>query len=217
MASHYEIASSNRSFYGTNTSPMLTTLPDYRVQLNNYLQANGGTQRLSWGNIKDGPEHRPNWTAHAYRLSPNRLTCFRLTRFRSRRDRVRSCRRQEFGAGKGRSRSSGSDAHSRFQVYTQLVVGVTSPVQHLCVTSAVVSSTYPRHRTRFRLSKRVLSWTYLVPPHAPLPASRHLAPKIHSSMLLHKQRHRYTGIESIVHTTSYRGTQLVLTSAPTPI
>ncbi|KAF9790830.1 hypothetical protein BJ322DRAFT_412818 [Thelephora terrestris] len=50
MASHYEIASSNH----------------YRVQLNNYLQANGGTQRLSWGNSQDGPRHCPNWIAHAY-------------------------------------------------------------------------------------------------------------------------------------------------------
>ena len=38
------------------------------MRLNNLLQANGGSGRLSWGNpIRDGPDDRPIWTIVAYR------------------------------------------------------------------------------------------------------------------------------------------------------
>ncbi|KAF9652935.1 hypothetical protein BDM02DRAFT_3108587 [Thelephora ganbajun] len=38
----------------------------YRMQLNNLLQANGGTGRLHWGEpIKGGFEHSPTWTVIA--------------------------------------------------------------------------------------------------------------------------------------------------------
>ncbi|KAF9792857.1 hypothetical protein BJ322DRAFT_1103317 [Thelephora terrestris] len=38
----------------------------YRTELNNYLQVNGGPSRLQWKDVKDGPQHRPTWTAICY-------------------------------------------------------------------------------------------------------------------------------------------------------
>jgi hypothetical protein len=34
--------------------------------LNNYLQVNGGKDRLTWEVSKTGPDHKPLWTAIAY-------------------------------------------------------------------------------------------------------------------------------------------------------
>ena len=39
---------------------------DYRMQLNNYLQANGGARLLTWEVYQSGPLHQPLWTAIAY-------------------------------------------------------------------------------------------------------------------------------------------------------
>lgn len=39
---------------------------DWRMQLNNYLQANGGVRLLSWEVYQSGPLHQPSWTAIAY-------------------------------------------------------------------------------------------------------------------------------------------------------
>ena len=37
------------------------------MQLNNWLQAHGGTLRLAWNNyIAGGPSHRPNWCSDCY-------------------------------------------------------------------------------------------------------------------------------------------------------
>ncbi|KAF9651704.1 hypothetical protein BDM02DRAFT_3110142 [Thelephora ganbajun] len=46
----------------------LSRLSDYRMQLNNLLQANGGTGRLRWGDpINKGPDQcRPHWTINAF-------------------------------------------------------------------------------------------------------------------------------------------------------
>lgn len=38
---------------------------DYRMQLNNYLQANGGSRILTWEVYQTGPLHQPMWTAVA--------------------------------------------------------------------------------------------------------------------------------------------------------
>ncbi|KAI0745103.1 hypothetical protein C8Q76DRAFT_606149 [Earliella scabrosa] len=39
---------------------------DWRMQLNNYLQANGGVRLLTWEVYQTGPLHQPSWTAIAY-------------------------------------------------------------------------------------------------------------------------------------------------------
>ena len=37
------------------------------MQLNNWLQAHGGTHRLAWNNyIAGGPGHRPNWCSDCF-------------------------------------------------------------------------------------------------------------------------------------------------------
>ena len=36
---------------------------DFRTQLNNWLQVNGGTERLDWKSFRVGPENDPTWTA----------------------------------------------------------------------------------------------------------------------------------------------------------
>ncbi|KAI0661137.1 hypothetical protein C8Q70DRAFT_968919 [Cubamyces menziesii] len=38
----------------------------WRMELNNYLQANGGSHILSWDLFQSGPLHQPMWTAVAY-------------------------------------------------------------------------------------------------------------------------------------------------------
>ncbi|KAI1791275.1 hypothetical protein LXA43DRAFT_434077 [Ganoderma leucocontextum] len=38
----------------------------WRMQLNNYLQANGGVRLLTWDVYQTGPLHQPSWTAIAY-------------------------------------------------------------------------------------------------------------------------------------------------------
>ncbi|KAH9894962.1 hypothetical protein C8Q73DRAFT_692428 [Cubamyces lactineus] len=38
----------------------------WRMELNNYLQANGGSHILSWDVTQSGPLHQPMWTAVAY-------------------------------------------------------------------------------------------------------------------------------------------------------
>jgi hypothetical protein len=39
---------------------------DYRMRLNNYLQVNGGTERLSWTFLEHGPQHQTTHVAIAY-------------------------------------------------------------------------------------------------------------------------------------------------------
>ena len=48
-----------------DTHPVPT---DYRMQLNNYLQANGGARLLTWEVFPSGPQHQPMWTAIAYSM-----------------------------------------------------------------------------------------------------------------------------------------------------
>lgn len=36
------------------------------MQLNNYLQANGGTRMLNWEVYPSGPSHQIKWTAIVY-------------------------------------------------------------------------------------------------------------------------------------------------------
>ncbi|KAI0915642.1 hypothetical protein AcW1_003808 [Taiwanofungus camphoratus] len=38
----------------------------WRMQLNNYLQSNGGARLLTWEVYQSGPQHQPSWTAIAY-------------------------------------------------------------------------------------------------------------------------------------------------------
>ncbi|KAH9940548.1 uncharacterized protein BXZ73DRAFT_98980 [Epithele typhae] len=38
----------------------------YRMQLNNYLQANGGARHLTWEVYQTGPLHQPMWTAVSF-------------------------------------------------------------------------------------------------------------------------------------------------------
>ncbi|KAI0674793.1 hypothetical protein C8Q78DRAFT_1008912 [Trametes maxima] len=38
----------------------------WRMELNNYLQANGGRGMLTWDVSQSGPLHQPMWTAIAY-------------------------------------------------------------------------------------------------------------------------------------------------------
>lgn len=41
------------------------------MQLNNYLQSNGGTKMLTWEVYSEGPSHQIVWTAITYsKLSP---------------------------------------------------------------------------------------------------------------------------------------------------
>ena len=65
---------------------------DYRVQLNNYLQAHG-RQRLSWEVLKEGPDHCPSWRATALGQSPNHQVYSHLTPAYSRLCGVRSWHR----------------------------------------------------------------------------------------------------------------------------
>ena len=37
------------------------------MELNNYLQSNGGPDRLRWERIRKGPDDSPTWTATAIR------------------------------------------------------------------------------------------------------------------------------------------------------
>ena len=53
------------------------------MELNNYLQSHGGTSRLRWEPIKEGPDDSPTWTVKAIRQSPNRPACSCLTGIRS--------------------------------------------------------------------------------------------------------------------------------------
>ncbi|KAJ3530477.1 hypothetical protein NM688_g7702 [Phlebia brevispora] len=38
----------------------------WRMQLNNYLQGNGGTKKLTWEIYSEGPSHQILWTAITY-------------------------------------------------------------------------------------------------------------------------------------------------------
>ena len=41
----------------------LTNAIDYRTELNNFLQVNGGSRRLQWKKYEQGPQHELIWTA----------------------------------------------------------------------------------------------------------------------------------------------------------
>jgi len=43
---------------------------DHRTQLNNWLQVNGGPERLDWASFRVGPENDPIWTAICLSTSP---------------------------------------------------------------------------------------------------------------------------------------------------
>ena len=54
-------------------SARLTRIVDWRMQLNNFLQSNGGTRMLTWEVYSSGPPHAVVWTAITYgELSPIR-------------------------------------------------------------------------------------------------------------------------------------------------
>lgn len=44
------------------------TVTDWRMQLNNYLQVNGGTRMLEWEVYSVGPPHNLQWTAITYSM-----------------------------------------------------------------------------------------------------------------------------------------------------
>ena len=44
----------------------LTNTIDYRTELNNFLQVNGGSNRLKWQTSHQGPQHELIWTAICY-------------------------------------------------------------------------------------------------------------------------------------------------------
>ena len=48
-----------------NTCPTSSVL-DWRMQLNNFLQVNGGTTRLQYLDVPSGPAHKPTWHCTAY-------------------------------------------------------------------------------------------------------------------------------------------------------
>ena len=43
-----------------------TSILGYRMQLNNYLQLNGGTSRLQYVDVASGPAHKPTWHCTIY-------------------------------------------------------------------------------------------------------------------------------------------------------
>ncbi|KAF9786709.1 hypothetical protein BJ322DRAFT_667790 [Thelephora terrestris] len=43
-----------------------TPTDHWRMQLNNYLQVNGGAQRLRYLDVPSGPAHKPTWSCTAY-------------------------------------------------------------------------------------------------------------------------------------------------------
>lgn len=43
---------------------------DYRTELNNYLQVNGGCDRLRWEETQTGLQHKLTWTAICYSGCP---------------------------------------------------------------------------------------------------------------------------------------------------
>lgn len=43
-----------------------TSVLDWRMQLNNFLQVNGGTGRLRYVDLASGPAHKPTWHCTAY-------------------------------------------------------------------------------------------------------------------------------------------------------
>ncbi|KAF9652934.1 hypothetical protein BDM02DRAFT_3265950 [Thelephora ganbajun] len=42
---------------------MNQTTQHHRTQLNNWLQVNGGPERLDWESFRVGPQNDPTWTA----------------------------------------------------------------------------------------------------------------------------------------------------------
>lgn len=48
-----------------NTRPT-TSILDWRMQLNNFLQVNGGAARLKYIEVVSGPAHKPVWRCTAY-------------------------------------------------------------------------------------------------------------------------------------------------------
>jgi hypothetical protein len=61
-----------------DTHPTASIL-DWRMQLNNYLQVNGGTTRLQYMDVASGPAHKPTWHCTAYSES-SLLPLWRLLR-----------------------------------------------------------------------------------------------------------------------------------------
>jgi hypothetical protein len=62
-----------RTFFHTDTEPDPTFSPprvDYRTELNNWLQVNGGTERLDWKSFRVGPENNTIWTVICLSTSP---------------------------------------------------------------------------------------------------------------------------------------------------
>lgn len=63
----------NRTFFHTDPEPDPRFSPlhvDYRTELNNWLQVNGGRERLDWASSRVGPENNPIWTATCLSTSP---------------------------------------------------------------------------------------------------------------------------------------------------
>ena len=66
MAESFRKSFTNGTLIASLTSCLSRT--DWRMQLNNYLQANGGSRLLSWDVFQSGPLHQPSWTAIAYSM-----------------------------------------------------------------------------------------------------------------------------------------------------
>ena len=53
------------------SNPLPTTfISDWRMQLNNFLQVNGGVGRLRYVDLPSGPAHKPTWHCTTYSKSP---------------------------------------------------------------------------------------------------------------------------------------------------
>ena len=72
----------NRKSSHTSRVPFAHTddaeVSDWRMQLNNFLQGNGGTKMLTWDVYSAGPSHQVVWTATTY------SACVSLPRYATR-------------------------------------------------------------------------------------------------------------------------------------
>ena len=75
--------------------------PDYRTGLDNFLQVNGGSDRLRWEAARTGPQHRLTWTAICYseylllqRLCPRLIQNTQLTTLSAQRHPIPACHKR---------------------------------------------------------------------------------------------------------------------------
>lgn len=58
------------SVFNVVRTSLTTSLLDWRMTLNNFLQSNGGTKMLTWEVYSTGPAHAVVWTAITYSKPP---------------------------------------------------------------------------------------------------------------------------------------------------